>query len=144
MSERSSRNDPAAGLSFILDVQGMRAGFAEVDGLTSDTDIIEYREGNEDITIGRLPRVRKHVNIVLKRGVTGSKDLWEWRKKVIEAQIQRLNGTLTLLDESRNPAIVWKLFEAWPCKWIGPPINDQDSLVAIEEMVVAVESLELE
>src|SRR5262249_18801101 len=83
MSERPSRNDPAAGLSFILDVQGMRAGFAEVDGLTSDTDIIEYREGNEDITIGRLPRVRKHVNIVLKRGVTGSKDLWEWRKKVI-------------------------------------------------------------
>jgi hypothetical protein len=39
---------------------------------------------------------------------------------------------------------VWKFVEAWPCKWIGPPISDQDSLVEIEEMVVAVESLELE
>jgi hypothetical protein len=65
MSEISSSNDPAAGLNFILDVQGMRAGFAEVDGLASDTDIIEYRDGNEDITIGRLPRIQKHVNIVL-------------------------------------------------------------------------------
>ena len=144
MSEISSRNDPAAGLNFILDVQGMRAGFAEVEGLASDTDIIEYRDGNEDITIGRLPRIQKHVNIVLKRGFTRGKDLWEWRKKVIEAQIKRLNGTITLLDESRNPAIVWKFVEAWPCKWIGPPISDQDSLVEIEEMVVAVESLELE
>jgi len=144
MSEISSRNDPAAGLNFILDVQGMRAGFAELDGLASDTDIIEYRDGNEDITIGRLPRIQKHVNIVLKRGFTRGKDLWEWRKKVIEAQIKRLNGTITLLDESRNPAIVWKFVEAWPCKWIGPPISDQDSLVEIEEMVVAVESLELE
>jgi len=144
MSEISSRNDPAAGLNFIPDVQGMRAGFAELDGLASDTDIIEYRDGNEDITIGRLPRIQKHVNIVLKRGFTRGKDLWEWRKKVIEAQIKRLNGTITLLDESRNPAIVWKFVEAWPCKWIGPPISDQDSLVEIEEMVVAVESLELE
>jgi len=144
MSEISSRNDPAAGLNFILDVQGMRAGFAEVEGLASDRDIIEYRDGNEDITIGRLPRIQKHVNIVLKRGFTRGKDLWEWRKKVIEAQIKRLNGTITLLDESRNPAIVWKFVEAWPCKWIGPPISDQDSLVEIEEMVVAVESLELE
>jgi phage tail-like protein len=144
MSEISSRNDPTAGLNFILDVQGMLAGFAEVGGLTSDTDIVEYREGNEDITIGRLPRVQKHVNVVLKRGFTRSKDLWQWRKKVIEAQIQRLNGTITLLDESRHPAIVWKFFEAWPCKWIGPPINDQDSLIAIEEMVVAVERLELD
>jgi hypothetical protein len=40
MSEISSRSDPAAGFNFILDVQGMSAGFAEVDGLTSDTDII--------------------------------------------------------------------------------------------------------
>ena len=144
MSEISSRNDPPAGVNFILDVQGMLAGFTEVDGLTSDTDVIQYREGNVDITVGRLPRIQKHVNITLKRGFTNSKDLWEWRKNVIEARIQRLSGTITLLDESRNPAIVWKFFEGWPCKWIGPPINDQDDAIAIEEMVVAVEILELE
>jgi phage tail-like protein len=144
MSEISSTSDPPAGFNFILDVQGMRAGFAEVDGLTSDTDIIEYRDGHVDITVGRIPRIQKHVNITLKRGVTNNKGLWEWRKQVIEAGIQRLNGTITLLDESRKLAIVWKFFEGWPCKWIGPPINDQESGIAIEEMVVAVETLELE
>jgi len=144
MSEILSRSDPFAGFSFILEVQGMRAGFAEVDGLTSDTNIIEYRDGTADITVGRIPRIQKHVNITLKRGVISNKGLWEWRKKVLEAGIQRLNGTITLLDESRKPAIVWKFFEGWPCKWIGPPINDQESGIAIEEMVVAVETLELE
>ena len=145
MSETSSRNDPLAGFSFILDIQGMRAGFAEVDGLTTDTDIVDYREGDEEVTVtvGRLPRTRKHANIILKRGFTDSKDRWEWRKQVIEARTQRLDGTITLLDKSRKPAIVWKFFEGWPCNWIGPPINDENSAVAIEEMVVAVQRLEL-
>lgn len=144
MSETSSRNDPLAGFTFILDIQGMRAGFAEVDGLATETVIVDYREGDEEITVGRLPRIRRHANIILKRGFTDSRDLWEWRKQVIEARTQRLNGTITLLDESRKPAIVWKFYEGWPCKWIGPPINDENSAVAIEEMVVAVERLELE
>ena len=111
MSETSSTSDSLAGFNFILDVQGMRAGFAEVEGLATETDVIEYRDGNEEITVGRLPRVRKHADIVLKRGFTNSKDLWEWRRKVVEARTQRLNGTITLLDDSRQPAIVWKFFE---------------------------------
>jgi phage tail-like protein len=144
MSETSSRNDPLAGFSFILDIQEMRAGFAEVEGLATEIDIVDYREGDEEITVGRLPRIRKHANIILKRGFTDSRDLWEWRKQVVEARTRRLNGTITLLDESRKPAIVWKFFEGWPCKWVGPPINDENSAVAIEEMVVAVERLEVE
>jgi hypothetical protein len=65
-------------------------------------------------------------------------------KQVIEARAQRLNSTIPLLDESRRPVIVWKFFESWPCKWIGAAINDENSAVGIEEIVVAVERVELE
>ena len=48
----------------------MLAGFAEVEGLATETDIVEYREGNEDISVGRLLRIRKRANIILRRGFT--------------------------------------------------------------------------
>jgi phage tail-like protein len=144
MAETSARIDLFAAFNFILDVGGMRAGFAEVEGLATETDIVEYREGNEGITVGKLSRIRKHASIILRRGFTNSKDLWEWRRKVVEGQTQRRHGTMTLLDESRKPAIVWEFFEAWPCKWTGPAINDENSAMAIEEMVIVVEGRELE
>jgi phage tail-like protein len=144
MAGTASRNDPFTSFNFIVDIQGMRAGFSEVGGLTTETDIIEYREGNEDLPVRKVPGKPKFTNISLKRGFTTSKDLWEWRKKVIEGKTQRLPGTITLLDEGRNPALVWKFFEGFPSKWAGPALNAKNNEIAIEEMEICVERLELE
>ena len=47
------RNDPFAQFNFIVEIDGIAsAGFTEVSGMNTESDIIEYREGNE------LPRVR--------------------------------------------------------------------------------------
>jgi phage tail-like protein len=144
MAAASSRNDPFLSFNFIVDIQGMKAGFAEVGGLATETDIVEYREGNEDITMRKLPGKRKYTNLSFKRGFTNNHDLWQWRKKVMDGKTQRLPGTITLLDEARKPALVWKFYEAWPSKWAGPAFNAKNNEVAIEEMDLAVEGLELE
>jgi phage tail-like protein len=144
MAATSSRNDPFTSFNFIIDIQGMKAGFAEVGGLATETDIIEYREGNEDITVRKIPGKRKYTNLTFKRGYTNSKDLWEWRKKVMDGKTQRLPGTITLLDEARKPALVWKFYEGWPSKWAGPAFNAKNNDVAIEEMDICIEGLELE
>lgn len=145
MAETASRQDPLTSFNFIIDIQGVRAGFSEVGGLSTETDVVEYREGNEDITSRKLPGKRKYANISLKRGYTvNGKDLWEWRKSVIEGRTRRLSGTITLMDEGRKPALVWRFFEAWPNKWAGPAFNAKNNDVAIEEMELAVEGLELE
>ena len=49
MAATSSRNDPFASFNFIVEIQGMKAGFAEVEGLVTETDITEYTEGNKDM-----------------------------------------------------------------------------------------------
>jgi phage tail-like protein len=144
MATASSRNDPLLSFNFIVDINGMRAGFAEIGGLATETDIVEYREGTDDITMRKLPGKRKYTNLSFKRGFTTSKDLWQWRKKVMDGKTQRLPGTITLLDEARKPALVWKFYEAWPSKWAGPAFNAKNNEVAIEEMDLAVEGLELE
>ena len=145
MAASSSRNDPFTSFNFVVDIQGMRAGFAEVGGLSAETDIVEYREGNDnDTVVSKLPGRAKFANISLKRGYTNSKDLWLWRKDVIDGKTRRLPGTITLLDEARKPALVWKFYEAWPSKWAGPAFNAKGNDVAIEEMELAIEKLELE
>jgi phage tail-like protein len=44
------RNDPYKNCNFLVEIDGITvAGFAECTGLTSEVEIIEYREGNEDV-----------------------------------------------------------------------------------------------
>lgn len=144
MAATSGRNDPFLSFNFIVNISGMIAGFAEIGGLSTETDIVEYREGSEDITNRKLPGKRKYTNLSFKRGFTKDKALWLWRKEVMDGKTRRLAGTITLLDEARKPALVWKFYEAWPSKWAGPAFNAKNNDIAIEEMELAVEGLELE
>jgi phage tail-like protein len=138
------RNDPYSNFNFRVDIDGITvAGFSECSGLVTESDHIEYRTGEEDITARKLPGLRKYPNIVLKRGYTSATELWDWRKKVINGQTDRRSGSITLLDEARKPALEWKFREGWPCKWEGPTLNAKNNEVAIETLEICHEGLEL-
>ena len=144
MADSGSRNDPFRSFNFVVNIQGMKAGFAEIGGLTTETDIVEYREGTDTPTNRKLPGKAKYTQLSFKRGYTNSKELWQWRQKVINGQTQRMSGTITLQDESRKAALTWKFYEGWPSKWAGPAFNAKNNDVAIEELEIAIEALELE
>jgi phage tail-like protein len=139
------RNDPYGQFNFLIEIDGVvKGGFSEVSGLSTDTNLIEYREGNESHgTARKLPGLMKYNNIVLKRGWTNDESLWKWRKAVIDGKTQRTHGTITLLDESRKPALSWNFREGWPSKWEGPALNGKTSEVAIETLEIAHEGLEM-
>jgi len=139
------RNDPYGQFNFIVEIDGVvQGGFSEASGLGTDTNVIEYREGNEITTTRKLPGLMKYNNIVLKRGWTSNKALWEWRKKVLDGETERQSGSIVLLDEARNPALRWNFREGWPSKWEGPALNAKTSEVAIETLEIAHEGIELE
>jgi phage tail-like protein len=145
MPATGSRNDPYSSFNFLVEIDGVTvAGFSECGGLTTETDPIEYRNGDEDITVRKLPGLKKFTNINLKRGYTDSKELWEWRKKVMDGKTERQSGSIVLLNEAREPALRWNFREAWPSKWAGPTLNAKNNETAIEELEFVVESLELE
>ena len=118
-----------ASFNFIVTVENMRAGFSEVGGLATETNIIEYREGNEDITVRKIPGQCKLRNISLKRGYTpdGKELCGPGARRVIDGKTQRLGGTITLLDEARQPALTWEFSEGWPSKWAGPALNAKNN-----------------
>ena len=76
----AERTDPYGQFNFYIEIafQGItRAGFSEVSGLTTDTNIIEYREGIDPFgTVQKQPGLMKYNNIVLKRGFTADRRLW--------------------------------------------------------------------
>ncbi|MCG8346180.1 MAG: phage tail protein [Chloroflexales bacterium] len=147
MAQTGERNDPYSAFNFIIEIDGFDdavAGFSECSGLTTETDAIEYRNGNEDITVRKLPGLKKFTNIVLKRGYTDNKALWEWRKTVMDGKTERKGGAIVLLDEARQEALRWNFREGWPSKWEGPTLNAKNNEVAIESLEIACESIELE
>ena len=144
MPQTGSRHDPFAAFNFLIEIDGVTVGgFSECSGLTTESDHIDYRTGAEDITVRKLPGLRKYPNIVLKRGFTNSKELWEWRKKVINGKTERCPGSVRLLDEARQPALTWNFREGWPCKWEGPALNGSTNAVAVETLEICHEGLEL-
>ena len=145
MPATGERNDPYSAFNFIVEIDGVIVGgFAECGGLTTETDIVEYRNGDEDITVRKLTGKAKYTQISLKRGYTDSRELWEWRKLVITGRTERKSGTIQLLNESRQPALKWNFREGWPSKWEGPALNAKNNEVAIETLEIAHEGLELE
>jgi phage tail-like protein len=139
-----ARNDPYAQYNFIVEIDGVTAaGFTEVSGLTTEQDAIEYREGNETATVRKLPGLRKYSNIVLKRGFTQNRELWEWRKTTIDGVTERKAGAIILLDEARQPQLRWEFAEGWVMKWEGPGLNATSNEAAIESLEIAIEDLRL-
>ncbi len=48
----------------------------------------------------------------------------------LDGQVQRADGTITLLDESRSPVMQWRFRRGWPCHWTGPTLNATKNEVA--------------
>jgi len=141
----NQRVDPYANFNFLVEIDGIaRGGFAECFGLEVSVDVIEYREGTDKPnTVRKLPGLIKYSPIVLKRGLTQDKSLWNWFKKVLDGNVQRTSGTIALLDASRNAVLRWAFLEGWPSKWEGPTLNGKSNDVAIETLVIEHEGIEL-
>lgn len=146
MPQTGTRNDPFRSFNFLVEIDGLKpSGFSEVSGLSGENEAVEYRNGDEITHVRKLPGLTKYGNITLKRGFTdGAKELWQWRKLVIDGKTDRRSGSITLLNEARDPAMRWVFREAWPRKLDGPSFNAKNNEVAIESLELVVEVLEVD
>jgi phage tail-like protein len=139
-----NRNDPYKAFNFLVEIDGIQvAGFTECTGLSTETDVIEYREGSDRRGIRKIPGLTKFSNITLKRGLTRSRDLWNWRKAVINGGVDRRSGAIVVLGDDHAPVGRFEFREGWPSKWEGPRFNAKSSEIAIETLEIAHEGLEL-
>ena len=145
MPQTGKRDDPYQQFNFLVEIDGVpRAGFMECSGTTTDTDPVDYREGADiNLNVRKLSGLRKYSNIVLKRGYTKDKTLWDWRKKIINGNMDRRSADIILLDEARNEVLRWRIREAWISKWESGPFNAKGNDVAVETVELMHEGLEM-
>ena len=140
----AQRVDPYKNFNFRVEIDNVQvAGFSECSGLSSEVSIVEYREGSDHL-VRKLPGQRKFGNITLKRGITDSRELYDWHLNILNGVSDRRSGAIILMDDARNDKVRWRFFEAFPQKYEGPLLNAKGNEVAIETLTLCCERLERE
>lgn len=145
------REDPYGAFNFLVTVNGVsddgnsvRGAFTEVSGLGTEVSPIEYRNGNEDIRVRKIPGLKKFTNIILKRGITGDINFWNWIRTAMNGDVQRADGSIVLLDENRAEVLRWNFSRGWPCKYTGPGLNAANNEIALETLEICHEGLAID
>lgn len=142
--------EPRPASRFRLDIGGKEGigNFRECAGLDSETTVIEQTsvDANGNPVVRKIPGPSKWSNITLKRGVDESADLWTWRKQVLDEgpDQARVDGFIELLDYNGTPIKRWKFLQGWPTKYTGASLDPKSSDVAVEEIQIAHEGLDVE
>lgn len=137
---------PLPAFHFTVEWGGTRVGFSEVSGLTQENQAIEYRDGSfpEYSTI-KMPGLRKFSNVTCKRGVVSAdNEFFDWLSTIRLNKVERRDVIVSLLNESHEPVMVWKLHNAFPVKIEGPQLKATGNEVAIESIELAHEGMELQ
>lgn len=140
----AERRMPLVGYHFFVEVSGILTGpFQQAEGLTSESEVIEYKASGprgEEITISQPGRT-KYPNIVLKRGMTDSMEMWEWRKQIEDGNYKDAmkNGSIVLYDQQHTEIARWNFENAWPVKVSGPSLNAGNNEVAVETIELRAE-----
>lgn len=146
------RENPYSNFNFVVLIDGQEvAAFSDVGGLDSETTPIDYREGADATNaLRRLPGVEKYSAVTLKRGITGSLTLWKWRQEVRDSTSTvppRKEVTIKLLNEKGDrdkPAMTFRLRNAWPSKLTGPTLAAKGNEIAMEQLDLVHERLDIE
>lgn len=127
------------------------AAFSECDGLEMTMEPKTIREGGNNNRPIHLIGPVSYGQLSLKRGLTDCLGLFNWFAKVTqENRGLRASGEIILLsskvqnekNESREQ-LRYVITGCLPVKLKAPALNAKEGMVAIEEMTIAYETLEI-
>jgi phage tail-like protein len=90
--------------------------------------------------------LNKSTDITLKRGVIGKLDLYKWLHDIRNGNQKAYKTVLIHMKSEDHTQVVltWKLQRARIIKHVSGPLNAKGTDVAMEELTLAYERLEME
>jgi phage tail-like protein len=146
------RDRPYAQFNFLVDLgtgqtDGPDAGFQECGAISMSVDVVEYRNGNEKENNPRkLTGLQRVSDVTLRRGIIGSLNLYQWLDQIRNGDAAGFRTVvIQLMNEDHTASVMtWKLLRARIIKHTSGPLNAKGTDVAMEEITLAYERLELE
>lgn len=146
------RDRPYVQFNFLVDLgtgttDGIEAGFQECSNIGMEVTVSEYRTGNsKENSVRKITGLNKATDVTLKRGVIGSLNLYRWLDDIRNGNQSAERTVVIQLQNEDHTAVVqtWKLLRARIIKHVSGPMNAKGTDVAMEELTLAYERLEME
>jgi phage tail-like protein len=146
------RDRPYVQFNFLVDLgtgntDGPQAGFQECSNIGMEVTVAEYRTGNmKENSVQKITGINKSTDVTLKRGVIGSLDLYQWLDDIRNGNQQAFRTVIVQLQNEDHSQTVqtWKLLRARIIKHVSGPMNAKGTDVAMEELTLAYERLQME
>jgi phage tail-like protein len=146
------RDRPYVQFNFLVDLgtgntDGPDAGFQECTNIGMEVTVAEYRNGNEkENSVRKITGLNKATDVTMKRGVIGSLTLYNWLNQIRNGDQNALRTVTIQLQNEDHTAVVqtWKLLRARIIKHVSGPFNAKGTDVAMEELTISYERLEME
>jgi phage tail-like protein len=145
------REIPYGEFNFLVDLgtgntDGVAAGFQECSRIGMEVVVAEYRNGNDkENSVRKITGLNKALDVTLRRGIIGSLDLYEWLNAVRNGDQNARTVRIMLQNEDHSEiAQTWVLKRARIVKHVSGPLNAKGTGVAMEELTLAYERLEME
>ncbi len=146
------RDRPYVQFNFLVDLgtghtDGPQAGFQECSNIGMEVTVAEYRTGNmKENSVQKITGINKATDVTMKRGVIGSLDLYQWLDQIRNGDQKAFRTvTVSLQNEDHTQVVqTWKLLRAKVIKHVSGPMNAKGTDVAMEELTLAYERLQME
>lgn len=126
--------------------------FQGCDGFDFTQEVIQFREvtnerwGNASKGRSRLTKLPGNAvggNLILRRGMTTSKSLWQWFSSVQKGKwFEQRRSMLITFHQASLPLVTFRFTEAWPTRYRIGEMKADTSDVEIEEIEIAYEGFE--
>ena len=127
------------------------AGVSKVSGLKRSSDVVEYKQGGDPLTLKGLGRT-KYEPITLERGVTHSTEFSDWADAAQKldhghpsTSLRSLRQTLhiVLQNEQGQPVHSYTVYRAWVSEFQAlPDLDAGTNAIAIEHIKLEHEGWE--
>lgn len=122
-----------------------QGGFAECTGLEATMEPKTIKAGGMNYGAAQRVGPVSFATVVLKRGMTSTRHLWEWFTRVAGGgSAYRLDVRIQILDGAGNPVLTWLLERALPVKFKAADLDARGTEIGIEELHLVHEGLRLE
>lgn len=126
-----------------------QGAFSEVSGLEATHEPKFIREGGLAYGGHQRPGTVSFATVVLKRGMTSSRDLWTWFFSTVQGNSgpawgERLTVFVNVQGADGRTRLRWKLDRALPVKFRASDLHGAGTELAIEELHLAHEGLTAE
>jgi phage tail-like protein len=141
------REDPYGNAQFRVEIEGIaESRFEQVQLPELGVEVVEYRDGNDpERSVRKLPGRSYLSNLILRRGYTGTLELYQWWRQVAQGDVDaRRSVVVTLLDEERNPVTRWVFHSAFPARHLFSQLDAMDGSTLVETVDLAFDSASMD